>query len=527
MRSALFLAHPIRAFGCRASALAWLAAAAGFAQTDPSINQPRMSSSDFGPPPERVVIRPAPIFFPPFPPPLDQPISRQPAPSTRIPTPAGLADYVSEFFYPALGSQLHGRTLAEKHQPPLAAYRASRHQLLEELRRELARQREAEPAARQQALAALARRQAPQLAELEKTAERLRAELIPAERNWNDYREWKLSDRERRGFSPLEIAQVMRAYAFYQRGLLPAQRRLLREIALELANAAESAEKASAAQPYVFFSPDTARVTFPTEISSALAAMIASYQSKKALLKKELYDTIYQNDGKVSLFSGALRALPEKQAARIAELEELAEQIRVGLGDAALQAPGVTPSPLPRAMIAQLSDILQRHVNAQQEARGKVERLVSRASSERVPVIINHRFDEAGLKYSVVPRPMMNPRPETAAKIEALQKSLADVAEDYGKTLAALVNERDELRRTAGEALGLADLKAVDSAFTAAIRESARRETETAYQDYRTAVFLPGLSPEQRRLLFNAAIEDLRLPLPRGELQPTRRGNSW
>jgi len=37
------------------------------------------------------------------------------------------------------------------------------------------------------------------------------------------------------------------------------------------------------------------------------------------------------------------------------------------------------------------------------------------------------------------------------------------------------------------------------------------------YQDYRTAVYQPGLSPEQRRLLFEIALEKLALPLPDGE----------
>jgi hypothetical protein len=36
------------------------------------------------------------------------------------------------------------------------------------------------------------------------------------------------------------------------------------------------------------------------------------------------------------------------------------------------------------------------------------------------------------------------------------------------------------------------------------------------YYEYRIAVFEPGLSPEQRRLLFDGAVEKLALPLPGG-----------
>ena len=40
------------------------------------------------------------------------------------------------------------------------------------------------------------------------------------------------------------------------------------------------------------------------------------------------------------------------------------------------------------------------------------------------------------------------------------------------------------------------------------------------YSDYQVAVFEPGLSPEQRRLLFDLAVEKLALPLPAGEILP-------
>jgi len=50
--------------------------------------------------------------------------------------------------------------------------------------------------------------------------------------------------------------------------------------------------------------------------------------------------------------------------------------------------------------------------------------------------------------------------------------------------------------------------------------ENSRQEQEVweRYRDYQAAVLLPGLSPEQRRLLFDAAVEKLALPLPAGEV---------
>jgi hypothetical protein len=77
------------------------------------------------------------------------------------------------------------------------------------------------------------------------------------------------------------------------------------------------------------------------------------------------------------------------------------------------------------------------------------------------------------------------------------------------------------------EILGSTKPEVVDPALAAANRLALQQESEAAFRDYRTAVFEPGLSLEQRRLLFDSAVEQLNLPLPAGELQPTRRGSSW
>jgi len=68
---------------------------------------------------------------------------------------------------------------------------------------------------------------------------------------------------------------------------------------------------------------------------------------------------------------------------------------------------------------------------------------------------------------------------------------------------------------------------AIDHALLAATRVATAREAGHLYGDYRIAVFQPGLSPEQRRLLFDSVIERLDLPLPRGELQPITRAATW
>jgi hypothetical protein len=53
-----------------------------------------------------------------------------------------------------------------------------------------------------------------------------------------------------------------------------------------------------------------------------------------------------------------------------------------------------------------------------------------------------------------------------------------------------------------------------------------QRQRIEKYHDYELAVLEPGLSPEQRRLLFGSGIVNLDLPLPGGVPQPTNLGRS-
>ena len=89
------------------------------------------------------------------------------------------------------------------------------------------------------------------------------------------------------------------------------------------------------------------------------------------------------------------------------------------------------------------------------------------------------------------------------------------------------MNESDAIRRDAAAALGNPSPRAVNAALESARRQAALDDFQDAYREYRAAVFEPGMSPEQRRLLFGGAIEKLDLPLPRGELQPVRRAAGW
>lgn len=260
---------------------------------------------------------PVPIFFPPFPPALDEPILRGlPGDGTKLAAPIDLSPYVSEIFYPPLGARMARGTYPSRLRRKVEAYRADELELLEQLRGELARIAYRPPEERRAALEEFARKQAAPLAALEKVAEDLRRDLIQLDSGWHDMREWFFRAPQRLGFSPTEVSRVMRAAAFYFPMLLPAQRRLLRETAFELSQAVQEGDASKDAASQVFFSPEMARVTMPPNLSPAATEKLVVFEKEKARLKKELYDAIYHMD------------LPGLNLLRNRRLKELAENRR-------------------------------------------------------------------------------------------------------------------------------------------------------------------------------------------------------
>ena len=505
----------------------WLVAACAslhpLAAQDPSSSFPEIRSSS------RIADR-APIFFPPSPPPLGRALPRGALPPGRLTAAPELAAHVNELYYPQLATRLATSTLTAKLRTQLDQYLARKRALQAELRTELDRVRGLAAAEKDPAFAALARRQAAPLAALETAAEQLRRDLIVGDKAWGALRAWHLGDREQRGFSPLEIAQVMRAYVYYSSGLLPAQRRLLREIALELQYAGDSAENAAANHPYIFFPPEPARVLLPDDIPAAVSAQLAQYQTKKSALKKELYDTVFAHDGQTFSFlrGNTLKALADRQAPALAELENLAEEIRRGLADMPEVAPVAERTPLPPVLHHRVAALLRDVGAAQKDAAEKIDALL--AGTRDLPMQATYRFETEGLKFIVIPSRAGRssaPSAEAQARINEVRTKIAAIAESYGQLLAGFINERDAIRAAMAVTLGLTKNDRIDHALSTAMRVATARETEDVYRDYRLALFQPGLSPAQRRLLFDQVVERLELPLPRGELQPVMRAPTW
>ncbi|MSU65613.1 MAG: hypothetical protein EXS38_05825 [Opitutus sp.] len=495
------------------------------AGTDPVPNVDPMSLL---PEPKTRDTQRVPIFFPPTVPPLDLPVAHGVVPPGRLAAPPELAMFVNELFYPALSTHLFASTLYGKTRNQVGDYHAAKLALQKELRGELARLREADPATRRAALETFASAQTPRIVALEKEAERLRRELVTVGYSWGILREWYLKYQEKRGFSPKEVATVMRGYAYYQNGLTPRQRRLLQEIMIELLAAVDDTAKASAAQPYLFFSPEPARVLLPADLPADLSARIAAYQAKKSVMKKELYDAVCAHDGAaVGFWYNPLKTLMKKQVPAFVELDAMAEDIRRCLAQTSATVRPTHASPLPPVLADRVSMLLRNRAAAERTATVKADAIVDRTYEVRVRVA--YRFDEDGMKYVVVPG-LGRSGPLTKEEerfYEKVRTDLAVVADEYGRRLAELLNEEESIRRDAAETLGTARTQAVNAALLSTKQVVSLKESEEGYRDYRLAVFEPGLSAEQRRQLLDGAIERLELPLPRGEMQITTRTKSW
>lgn len=465
------------------------------------------------------------VFFPPAPPALGGVIDRRP---TYVPLELGA--YVNETFYPSLGTRLDTKGLSASLRLRLEYYRATKLALQNELRAELDRQRDAEPATRMQELSVFSRRQTPRLVELEVAAEQLRRDLTRSSQAWGAIREWHLSDRDPRGYTPAEVANVMRAAAYYEDDLSVVQRGLLRETSIELGAASDSAAHATTAQPYLFFSPAPARVLLPSNLPVDVASKLAAYETKKSALKKELYDAIYARDSaKPGFLRGhPLKSLATEQAARITELETLADEIRRGLAETMTTV--AERSPLPPTLQSRLNRIVTDHFAAQKETAAKIDAILAAAKDVRINW--KYAFDGGQLIYEVRPTPSIRRttrsmetyiRAEDAKRVDAVRADVAAVAEAYARRLAGFIREREAIRAETVATLGATPAEQIESALVTALSLAVDRDAAETYREYHLAVFQPGLSPEQRRLLFDGAIERLQLPLPRGERQPTRR----
>ena len=180
-------------------------------------------------------------FFPPWTPTLGGRLYEASPPSRyngrELTPPEGMADFVNEYFYPALGTRLFRPGLSDRLQEQFDAYRARRTTLINELTEKLALLEPVDATTRAAELAAFAASQHSRIIALEAEAEQLRDQLIRGSllqnsADWSAQRAWKLGERPFTTVPSTKAAEfhVIRAAAFYQLGLSVEQRGLLREV---------------------------------------------------------------------------------------------------------------------------------------------------------------------------------------------------------------------------------------------------------------------------------------------------------
>jgi len=475
------------------------------------------------------------IFFPPAAPPIGAPIPPKQAPGLQTPAPQELAKFIYEPFYAPLSTRLAEQDLSRKLITRLDNYKAKRSALQTELQKKLDSLTDAMPADRIQQLETFAREQTPRIAELEATAEQLRSDLLrggligifSGTGDWNETRRWALGGetlpQDRQQTLVFEFL-VMRAAVYYQEGLSPAQRRLLREIAMELQVEAfkpKTEEPSKNETSLMFFSPETSRIGVPDDLPPDLSAKIATYQSEKKAIKTELRNTLYSQDrAAASRRFQVLKQLAESQASRIAVLDGLADDIRACLSRLPKPPGPTTPPAFPAELAKRISAYQKEKLAIQKLLQSKLDEVRERLSitPEGFNVTRKASDDRSRITFNLQTPPGLPDYKRTL-----IRQAIDDLNKQNAQRFDALNKEREVIREEVArfaavprDASGENSVRSLLRDFFTALREE---ESWQPYKDYQTAVYQPGLSPEQRRLLFEVALEKLALPLPDGEFQ--------
>jgi hypothetical protein len=466
-------------------------------------------------------------FFPPTPPALESEIPVL-APLDSGPAAAPeLSAFVGDVFYPFLGVRLAYGELLKSQRVQILAYRNAKVEQQDRIRAEILRLKDADPKEREAQLAALASQQAPRIAELEAMAEAIRTDLrqtrvlgVPVE--YTDLVEkpgWRKLAAADQATDPAELRQesnAVRAVAFYQEGLSAAQRHLLFGEAIEL-EATARAVLAGATPGFrmLSFSPEGARIRLPANVPEALEGRIALYLSAKRALRLELRDTLRNNEDALSgTRADVIAKLAVDQAPRLAALEAMAEEIRSGVaGLPDLPGPPTAPS-LPPELTA--------HITTYRAHKVELLRRLRTMLSAPTPVA------DPDSGASGKPDPVTNALAwmhDGSSRTEVQSTELRVSVGEFDRLQTELISQlnreenviREELAAYARSTNGPSDKKSINDLLRDFEDARQRQEIWGKYRDYRAAVLMPGLSPGQRRLLFDAGVEQLSLPLPAGE----------
>jgi hypothetical protein len=474
------------------------------------------------------------VFFPPGTPIYGAAIDERPSSGARIVNgrrllaPDGMSDFAGEHFYPQLSTRLVLGELSRTLEARLHTYRSQRLQQVTALLNQFITMHDQTDEAWEAQLREFARTQSPQLAALELEASRL-GELLVADglRNridWNSSRRWKLGTiKGGAGGAEAEAEfQLVRAAAHYQKGLLPQQRGLLREVAMELQWTARKARGLPALRTEsdaMFFSPETTRFRLPPDLPAELKEKIGVYNGRKAAVKRELRELVVAQDGaSASDRAKAFEALADAQWPELSALELLADEIRRGLAPRLRVVAPPAPPWIPKGLMEEIRTYNEDRDTYFGEMRQRMESAAALIAKPPLVASPDQRVQQQ--------------REYVVAQNEARRQAAFTFQSEHIDRFRAL-EQRHKLIR---EMLAVVAAKQVDRKtgrpldadtllrqYGASMEDFNTFGRESAiYTNYRIAMLQPGLSPEQRRLLLSYAIVGLAQPLPHGELLPQR-----
>lgn len=436
------------------------------------------------------------VFLPPLAPALSAAKSDLPA----LPYPVALADYAGEPFFMAHGSLQFRRLLKSPQVQPIEKYRIARDLLVGDLRSGLAAAAKLPPEQSRQVLAELTAKQEPELHTLEAEAESIRAKLSAMDAGHalfklRDILKPEQSAGLRDYFSAIHAAQ-------FQDGLSLDQRQLLHEIALGSLLGAPTETG-----PPVFFLPFTARVHQPDDPPAALASLLLEFQGLRDALKTELRQHVVNQSttpaaGNLTKQHAAVAA---QQAPRFDELHRLAERIRnASVGLACPDQP--SPSDFPPELVRQVGSVATRKNALQALTQRRFRELSLEFAPERLKLAFRGNLPA----IDVLPpaKPDDKPKANRDKRIARLQKCNEELQREYRALSGEMETARVEVQRYRVN-LGGDNAPDIGKLSAQLAQTYAREENWRRFGDYYIAVLQPGLSPVQRRLLFNAALRDL------------------
>lgn len=435
------------------------------------------------------------VLLPPMPPRLAETQPNLPI----LSYPAILADYAGEPFFMAFGQLYFQRLLKPVLIERIEKYRRERDALVAELRTNLTNAMSLDLNERNRLLDMAAANQHESLKALEAEAEAIRRDLASFDRGKALA---KRRDSETSGQTPDLRGYLASLFAaHYDEGLSVQQRQLLHEIAMESLLAASAQPRQG-----TFFLPATARLQWPP-LPATASTTLEQFNALRTALLDELRQAVIseprkQRDSKRLLNHSRLAA---SQAPQFAELERLAEELR--LAAAERPYPG---QPIPSDYPPELVRLV---------ASGMAAKADFRLTSSREVLELNREFAPARFKVVVrQSQPRIEEIPDNKGDTKSASPSAARVARlsivnqqllgAYQELAARLEAARAAVSRYR-ESLPGPDAPSVSQLSAAIVQTHDRDEAWRRFADYRTAVLMPGLSPEQRRLLFNAALCDL------------------